>query len=95
MINRLLKNELTKKPIISLAGWYFRTNPKTITCREFNDSIFDHIEKDLTAEQVILFERHMRVCPICRNFLKTYIATYKTKDHIDPYEHIPPPTPSV
>jgi hypothetical protein len=23
----------------------------------------------------------MRVCPICRNFLNTYIAAYKATDH--------------
>ena len=33
----------------------------------------------------------MRVCPMCRNFLKTYIAAYKAKDHIFPYEDIDVP----
>lgn len=77
-----------EKPARSLAGQYFRSSPKHITCSEFNNSIFDHIEQNLTEEQNVFFQQHMQVCPICRNFLKTYIATYKAKDHLYLYEDI-------
>ena len=62
-----------------------------ITCREFNDFIIEYVEGTLTDKQIILFNRHMRVCPMCRNFLKTYIAAYKAKDYIFPYEDIDVP----
>ena len=86
-MRRVLKH-LIKKPTKTLAGWYFRINPRHITCREFNESIFDHTEENLTNKQSVLFERHRQACPICRNFLQTYMATYKAKDHISPYEDI-------
>lgn len=76
------------KPARFLVGQYFRLNPKHITCREFNNHIFDHIEQNLTEEENVLFQRHMHACPICRNFLKTYIATYKAKDHLYLYKDI-------
>lgn len=62
-----------------------------ITCREFNDFIMEYVEGTLTEDQKTLFNRHMRVCPMCRNFLKTYIATYKAKGDIFPYEDIDVP----
>lgn len=33
----------------------------------------------------------MRVCPMCRNFLKTYIAAYKAESHILPYDDLDVP----
>lgn len=62
-----------------------------ITCREFNDFIFDYVEGTLSEEQLVLFKRHMRICPMCRNFLKTYIATYKAKGEILPYDDVSVP----
>ena len=86
-MRRVLKH-LIKKPAKTLAGWYFRIHPRHITCREFNNSIFDYIEENLTNDQTTSFKRHRHACPICRNFLKTYMATYKAKDYITPYEDI-------
>ena len=74
-----------------IAGWFFRASPRMITCREFNDFIYEYVEGALTEKQVILFKRHMRVCPMCRNFLKTYIAAYKAERHILPYNDIDVP----
>ena len=78
-------------PITPIGAWYLRVSPRMITCREFNDFIIQYIEGTLTDKQSTLFNRHMRVCPMCRNFLKTYIAAYKAKDHIFPYEDIDVP----
>ncbi|MBX2837789.1 MAG: zf-HC2 domain-containing protein [Gammaproteobacteria bacterium] len=66
------------KPIMPIGGWYLRVSPRMITCREFNDFIYDYTEGLLSEKQLKLFERHMRVCPMCRNFLKTYSAAFKT-----------------
>lgn len=87
-MKKLALKYLIEKPATTLAGRYFRMNPNQITCREFNEAIFDKIEENLTPKQADLFERHRRACPICRNFLSTYMATYKAKDHISPYKDI-------
>lgn len=69
------------KPVLPIGGWYLRVSSRMITCREFNDFIFDYTEGLLTDQQTKLFESHMRVCPMCRDFLKTYIAAYKAAKH--------------
>ena len=76
-IFKLIKIDTIMKPMMPIGGWYLREAPWMITCREFNDFVFDYTEGLLTDRQLLLFERHMRVCPMCRNFLKTYIAGYK------------------
>ena len=89
MIHRTLKYmklDALVRPIKPIGAWYLRVSPRMITCREFNDFIIDYTEGNLTEEQSILFKRHMRVCPMCRNFLRTYIATYKAADRILPYD---------
>lgn len=74
-----------------VGGWYLKVSPRMITCREFNDFIFDYIEGNLSKKQTVLFKRHMRVCRSCRNFLKTYLAAYKAKGQILPYDDIEVP----
>ena len=86
-----LKLDTLIQPISPLGAWYFRVSPRMITCREFNDFIIEYVEGTLTTKQVTLFKRHMKICPMCRNFLKTYIATYKAKSHIFPHEDIDVP----
>ena len=79
------------RPMMPIMGWYMRVSPNMITCREFNDFIYDYIEGALTDKQVDLFKRHMRVCPSCRKFLKNYIAAYKAESQIFPYEDVEVP----
>lgn len=86
-----LKWEVITRPISPIGAWHLRVSPRMITCREFNDFIIDYVDGTLTNKQVTLFNRHMKICPMCRNFLKTYIATYKAKDHIFPYDDIDVP----
>jgi len=74
------------KPVMPIGGWYM------ITCKEFNDFIYDYVEENLTQKQLILFKRHMKVCPMCRNFLRTYLAAYKAKDGLLPYSNLDVPT---
>ena len=76
------------KPLLPLAGWYFRVSPRMITCRQLNDLIYDHTEGNLSEKQTALFDRHIHVCPMCRNFYKTYMATYKAKSHISPHSNL-------
>lgn len=72
-------------PIMPIGSWYMKVSPRMITCREFNEFVFDYIEGQLTDKQVVLFDRHMRVCPMCRNFMKTYEATIKAGKEFFPY----------
>ena len=77
--------------MMPVLGWYFKVSPRMITCKEFNDFIYDYAEENLTPKQIILFKRHMKVCPMCRNFLKTYLATYNAKDELLPYSDLDVP----
>ena len=94
MTHPLLKNlklDVLVRPILPVGGWILRASPRLITCREFNAFIYDYIEGNLSEKQTVLFQRHMRVCPSCRNFLKTYIATYKARSQVSPYDDIEVP----
>lgn len=88
---KYLRLDIFMRPITPIGGWFLRMSPRMITCREFNDFIYDYVEGELSEKQVILFNRHMRVCPMCRNFLKTYVAAYKAKSQIFPYDDIDVP----
>lgn len=87
-VSKFLKLDVLLRPFMSIRGWYFRLSPWMMTCREFNHSIYESVEGDLSGKQLTLFERHKQACPICRNFLKTYTATHQAKSHIFPYENI-------
>ena len=77
--------EQVMSPMRPVGAWYMRISPRMITCREFNEFVFDYSEGLLTQKQVTLFERHMKWCSMCRNFLKTYEATFKAGDAFFPY----------
>lgn len=94
MIANLLnkfKNERIVRSMMPIGGWYFRKSSRMITCEEFNGFIFDYTEGLLSDKQRILFERHMKVCPVCRNFLKTYVAGYKAGNASLPYSDLDVP----
>ena len=74
---KTIRFEKIIKPMMPIANWCFRLSPGMVTCREFNAFVLDYTEGLLTDRQSVLFERHMRFCPMCRSFLKTYIASYK------------------
>lgn len=98
MMSRMLKQIDLKrlvKPIMPFTSWYMRVSPRMITCKEFNAFIFDYSECLLTEKQVKLFDRHMRLCPICRTFMETYVATYKAGKAFFPYsdEELPQSVP--
>lgn len=88
---KCLRLDVLIGPIAPIGAWVLRASPRMITCREFNDFIYDYVEGELSEKQTVLFKRHVRVCPMCRNFLKTYIATYKAKDKVFPYDDIDVP----
>ena len=94
MINHFIKHlrlDAIIRPFMPIGAWYLRTSSRMITCREFNDFIYEYVDGTLSEKQTVLFKRHMRICPMCRNFLKTYIATYKAEGQIFPYDDIDVP----
>ena len=79
------------KPVMFIGAWYLKVSPRMITCREFNELIYDYTEDLLNDQQSIIFKRHMKYCPMCRNFLKTYVATYKAGDASFPHSDLQVP----
>ena len=46
-----------------------------LTCKDLIAFLDDYFEGDQPAEVRSEFERHLAVCPQCRDYLKTYDAT--------------------
>ena len=88
---RILYKGLFLKPMMPLGAWYLRSSPRMITCREFNDFIFDYTEGRLTKKQEKLFKLHMKLCPMCRNFLKSYMTAIKAGKEIFPFSDMEVP----
>jgi Putative zinc-finger len=48
------------------------------TCKEITDLIFGYLNDTLSRSVKRDFQRHLRVCPDCVNFLNTYKKTVAT-----------------
>ena len=48
-----------------------------MNCRDFIDFLMAYVNHDLPQEQATEFERHIRDCPPCVNYLDTYRETVK------------------
>jgi hypothetical protein len=59
------------------------------TCKEITDLIFGYLNDTLSRSVKRDFQRHLRVCPDCVNFLNTYKKTASVTRSIRP-EEIPP-----
>ncbi len=42
------------------------------SCQQVIDALGDYLDGDLNPEDALIFEQHMRDCPPCDAFLKTY-----------------------
>lgn len=58
------------------------------TCKEMTDLIFGYLNDTLSGTVKRDFERHLRICPDCVNFLKTYKKIAATSASLPP-EAIP------
>lgn len=78
-----------------LKGTMLKHVPGMITCREFEDFIMDYLEGELPERQEKLFERHLRVCRECREYLAAYERTVDVgKAALGPdYEPVPDDVP--
>ena len=46
-----------------------------MTCKEVIDFIMAYLDAELSPEQRHEFERHLKVCPSCVNYLESYKTT--------------------
>ena len=56
------------------------------TCKEMTDLIFGYLDNTLSRSVMRDFQRHLRVCPDCVNFLNTYKKTVPTSRSLRPEE---------
>ena len=43
-----------------------------LTCRDFVDFLMDYLDGELATDSRAEFDRHLDVCPGCKNYLATY-----------------------
>ncbi|MGI9426174.1 MAG: anti-sigma factor family protein, partial [Hyphomicrobiaceae bacterium] len=58
-----------------MKGLMLRYLPGMITCAEFDAFIVSYLDGGLPETQRRLFERHIRFCRECRDYLKAYRHT--------------------
>ena len=46
-----------------------------MTCRELAEFLMDYLDRELPLRQRVVFEIHLRMCPGCKNYLKSYKET--------------------
>ena len=56
------------------------------TCKEITDLIFGYLNDQLSPRVKRDFQRHLRICPDCVNFLNTYQKTASVTRSIRPEE---------
>jgi hypothetical protein len=59
------------------------------TCKQMTDLVFDYLNDKLSSSMKRDFEQHLKMCPDCVNFLKTYKKTVSVTRSVRP-EEIPP-----
>lgn len=65
-----------------------------ITCRELIDFLADYLDGTLAPAMRHEFERHLKVCPSCVNYLESYRQTVSLgKTLAAPDEAAPPSVP--
>jgi anti-sigma factor RsiW len=50
---------------------------KGLTCREFVEFLADFLSDHLPAEQHSAFEAHLRACPDCAHYARSYATTVR------------------
>ena len=58
---------------MELGSRFLRHLPGQISCRDFEQFVFDYSEAQLTPRQRRIFELHMRFCPRCRAHFLGYL----------------------
>ncbi len=58
-----------------MKGVMLKYVPGMITCAEFETFIDDYLDQTLTEAQVLTFEKHLKLCRECREYLSAYQNT--------------------
>lgn len=61
----------------TIKGIMLQSLPGMITCAEFEQFIVDYLDDTLPVAQRKLFERHLRVCRECKDYLARYQLNQK------------------
>lgn len=66
-----------------------------ITCREFEEFISSYLEGELSKREHSRFQRHLRICRACRQYLQAYQQTIKVGRAVftSPDEPVPDDVP--
>jgi len=64
----------TRRTARPIAAMMFRL-PFMIDCEEFDAFIVDYFDGNLSKDQRLKFEVHLKICRECRDYLKSYKAT--------------------
>jgi anti-sigma factor RsiW len=46
-----------------------------MTCRQCADFLADYVAGELAADELEIFERHLRACPNCEEYMRQYRTT--------------------
>jgi anti-sigma factor RsiW len=60
-----------------------------MTCQELASLLIDYVSGELSPEHRELLDHHLRLCPPCVTYLKTYTLTIKLSRQL-PCEPLPP-----
>jgi anti-sigma factor RsiW len=55
-----------------------------LACQELVELITDYLEETLPAGERRRFERHLAICPGCRNYVEQMRITIRTLGHVPP-----------
>lgn len=88
---RLVSRDTPPGPIQKWVGSRFlRHFPGQLSCREFEDFVYDYHEQNLTPKQQTTFELHMRLCPMCRTHFRSYVTTIELGQRVcDDHDELP------
>jgi anti-sigma factor RsiW len=48
---------------------------RTLNCRELIEFLAAYLDEELAREERAAFDRHLAICPYCRDYLATYRQT--------------------
>lgn len=58
-----------------IRGFFARTLPGGLRCKEFEELISSYLDGELDRRQQVAFDMHLRRCPDCSRYLKAYQHT--------------------
>lgn len=77
--------------MLRLQGAIMRRMPGMLTCAQFDQFISDYLEACLPQKQRKIFERHLGMCPKCRDYLRAYQSTIELERNVLTTSDAPPP----